>query len=115
MGEEADFIELLSVLLALVFPCALAAIIYVALLGQERERAIFIVEYYRQIKINADKERHLATHASKLGTRARTLERQALALMKKERLITLIERPKKKGETPPKAKTEQPPPEKTGT
>lgn len=92
MGGTWEFWELFALLIGVAFPCVLAVTFYLALLGTERTHIMLMVEYYKQIKINADKERHLAKHSSKMSSRVRNLERDAIKVLKKENLIRFVER-----------------------
>jgi hypothetical protein len=92
--------ELLDFIAGVFFPTLLIVTVYVSLLGQERLRLLLRVEYYRAVKANADKERKMAATGSYVTTRIRDLEKQAIAVLEKERLIRFVE-PKPAAETPP--------------
>ena len=90
-------------IIGIALPSAVAAVAFLALLGQERTRLALVVEYYRAIKVNADKERAIARKGTKVTTKIRDLEADAIKLLRKENLIRFVEKPKESPpeETPP--------------
>lgn len=98
MGAE----WILQLVVAAVIPAAIAAASVLALLGQERTRLSLVVEYYRAIRMNADKERAMIAKGSKVTTKLRDLEADAIRLLRRENLIRFVEKPKPPPEgTPP--------------
>jgi hypothetical protein len=83
----------LTVLMGVAIPATLAIIVFLAVLGNERERMNLMVEYYKQIKYNADKERLLAAKNARVKTKARDLERDAIAVLRLHNLAQIVEPP----------------------
>lgn len=72
-------------------PCLGIAVIYLALLGRERLLMNLKIEYYRALKAGADKERKSASTGTRVTTRIRDMERDAISVLQRERLIRWIE------------------------
>lgn len=99
MGAE----WVLHFIIGIALPTTIAVVAVLALLGQERTRLRLVIEYYRAIRINADRERALLKKGSKVTSKIRDLEAEAIRLLRQENLIRFVEKPK---ETPPE---QQPP------
>jgi hypothetical protein len=98
---QGEWTEPLGLLIAIVIPSGLIAMLLLALMGQERRRLQLILEYYRQIKLNADKERRMAEKGEHVTRKIRALEAQAIALLKHENILREVKRPPAEPTPPP--------------
>lgn len=82
---------LLEFVVGVFVPCLGIAVVYLALLGRERLLMRLKIEYYRALKAGADKERKSAVTGTNVTTRLRDMERDAIKILERERLIRWIE------------------------
>lgn len=83
--------ELLHFVAGVFVPGLVITMVFLSLLGRERLLMNLKIEYYRALKAGADKERKSALTGTRVTTRMRDMERDAITVLERERLIRWIE------------------------